>query len=369
MSELDDAESLLGRALAGTVSWDEVGGPDIESLCTAAEEHGVAALLWTGLAGARGAAASLRTALEPSARAAAARDLIAQRELRGLLDAFADAGIPVLLTKGTALAYSVYPRPWLRPRIDTDLLVRRHDAGAAERVLEGRGYKRSDALSSGELVSHQLAFARTDAHHVRHVIDLHWKVANPQIVADALPFDDLWKDAQPAALLGPSARVPSTVASVALACVHRLAHHQGHERLIWLYDLKLLTAVMDQRDWEALRDLSCERNIASLCLDGLQAARTRLQASVPHDIEVALALAAPEESARAYVDGPVRKRDVLISDMKTLGSWRERFRLAREHAFPPAAFMRHRYSGHSWWPLPALYVHRLVTGASRWIRS
>ena len=82
---------------------------------------------------------------------------------RSVVDALAAAGVPALITKGTALAYTVYPQPWLRPRTDTDLLVRHEDVPAASLALQACGYTRSDALSTGELVSHQYAFERTDA--------------------------------------------------------------------------------------------------------------------------------------------------------------------------------------------------------------
>ncbi len=178
-----------------------------------------------------------------------------------------------LVTKGTALAYTVYPQPWLRPRTDSDLLVRHADVPAAGRALATCGYSRSDALSTGELVSHQVAFERTDAHGVHHVIDLHWKIVNPQIVADALTYDRLRADAQPAPALGDAALVPSVIASIALGCVHRLAHHQGQDRLIWLYDLDLLAGTLTADDWLALRELACRQRIAGFCLDGLRSAR------------------------------------------------------------------------------------------------
>jgi len=43
-------------------------------------------------------------------------------ELREVLAALAGAGLPVLLLKGAALAYTLYPEPHLRDRSDTDLL-------------------------------------------------------------------------------------------------------------------------------------------------------------------------------------------------------------------------------------------------------
>ena len=79
--------------------------------------------------------------------------------------------------------------------------------------------------------------------------------------------------------------------------------------------------------------------------------------------------AIPAEPSRGLT-GPWRyTRDVLRSDLAHLQSQRARVRLLLEHAFPPASFMQQRYGTRTPWVLPALYVHRLVTGASKWVRS
>ncbi|HEX5635106.1 MAG TPA: nucleotidyltransferase family protein, partial [Gemmatimonadales bacterium] len=182
---------LLAGLLAG--ARDDASGPDDDpdTLRAAAVEQGVDALVWRQIEHATGHADALRAALYPGVRAAVAREIFVQQELQAMFTALDAAGIPVLVTKGTALAYAFYAEPWLRPRADTDLLVRRADVGAAADVLEARGYSRSVAISTGEHVSHQAAFERRDPNGVRHVIDLHWRIANPQVVAGALAFDAL----------------------------------------------------------------------------------------------------------------------------------------------------------------------------------
>ena len=359
--------SAICHALSGVAPWDTLNDREALALHDAAVDHGLDALVWAGIAPA-GVAPELRAMLEPRVRAAATRDLFVQRDLQAVVASLDAAGIPALLTKGTALAYTVYPQPWLRPRIDTDVLIRHDDVPGATAALESCGYFRSDALSSGELVSHQIAFERIDAHDVHHVLDLHWKIVNPQVVADALSFDELWRSAQPAPALGPAARVPSTVGSIALACVHRLAHHHGQDRSIWLYDLKLLVERLTPESWTVLQQLACEQRIAGFCLDGLRATRSRFGTGIPQPVEEALASAAPHEPSRAYVDGPVSRRDGLMTDLAALPSWRDRARLLREHAFPPAAYMQQRYGITARWLLPALYVHRIATGGSKWVR-
>jgi hypothetical protein len=353
----------LERALQGDVNWP---ADDVPALVDAAEDHGVSALLWDLLSGAPEAQLPLRRALASRARAAVARDLLVSLELSDVLGAMAAGGIRTLLIKGAPLAYTVYEHPWHRPRLDTDLLVAAADVEAAARVLTQCGYDRCEVISTGAFVSHQVAFERSDAQGLRHVIDLHWKIVNPQLLANAVPFEELWIDSVAVPALGAAARMPSPVNALLIGCIHRLAHHQGHDRLIWLYDLRLLARQLDDRGWNELRRRAQDRGVAGVCLDGLLQARQRVSAAVPPGVEQALAGVTGEPST-VYLRGPVRRRDVLASDLALLPGWRARLRLLREHAFPSVAFIRARYGCSSRAMLPLAYVHRLVTGACTWL--
>lgn len=365
MSGASDAGARLAAVLAGAGT-DEWRDTDVGPLHEAALAHGVAALLWERLSAAAGAGATLRDRLHGDVRAAVSRDVLTQRELRRALDALSTRGVRTLVVKGAALASTVYPSSWMRPRVDTDILVPQCDVAAAASALEAAGYARSDALSTGDYVSHQIAFERIDHHGGRHVIDLHWKIVNPQALANTLAFDDLWERGETAADLGPHARVPAVHASLVLACIHRLAHHRGHDRLIWLYDLRLLASRADADEWRRFVEVATTRRVAGLCLDGLHAA-ARTGCEVPPAVTEALAAAAPGEPSRIYLQAAMGRRDILVSDLKALSSWRARLQLVREHLLPPSSFIRHRY-GLTKWPLPVLYLHRLLAGASKWVR-
>ena len=68
--------------------------------------------------------------------------MVRAAELRAVLEALARQGLPVLLLKGAALAYTLYPEPHLRNRCDADLLLpSRDEAECAGRVLQTLGYQ------------------------------------------------------------------------------------------------------------------------------------------------------------------------------------------------------------------------------------
>lgn len=362
------AESVLQAWLSGREPGRDEPTCDSAAIVDAAHAHGVGAVLWETLRDGSGAARAVAEALAPAARAAAVKELFVQRELARVLGAIDAAGCRALVIKGTALAYTIYRQPWHRPRTDTDLLVGEHEMAVVSAVLESCGYARADAVSTGRLVSHQIAYDHRDDAGLRYVIDLHWKLVNPQVLADALPFELLWRDKQSIPALGSGAWAPSAAAATVLACVHRLAHHQGRDRLIWLYDLHLLTGAFGPAEWDAVRGLALDRRVAGVCLDGLRRAGQCFDGLLPPELTSALAEAAVAEPSRQYLDGPVRRRDVLVSDLRLLPSWRARARLLREHAFPPGNFIRQSYGVTSRLWLPLLYAHRLATGARKWLR-
>lgn len=78
------------------------------------------------------AEAELRSALRDST----ARNLRLAMERGRIAAVLAQAGIPVMALKGTALAEAVYPQPGLRPMVDLDLLVPERSIRAAHRLVE-----------------------------------------------------------------------------------------------------------------------------------------------------------------------------------------------------------------------------------------
>ncbi len=342
---------------------------DQDRLLQLASEHGVDVLVATREAALSSCPADLGGRLALIARDAAVIEAVRERELRLVLETLHHQGVQALLAKGTALAYTVYQSPEHRPRVDTDVLVAQTHVEVAIRALEAHGYTRTPQ-NVGQLVSHQIALARLDAHGVWHAIDLHWKVVNPHVFANLVTVEELMAGSVALPALGPRARTLSAAHALVIATVHLAAHHTHQLRLIWLYDLHLLCGRLTFPEFAAVVELARSRGLATVCATGLHAARRWFDTRVPDEILAALDAvdAATEEPAR-YLAGSAGKLATLKSDLRVLPSWRARARLLYEHAFPPADFMLRSYhrSRRTW--LPALYVHRMITGGLRWLRQ
>ena len=166
-----------------------------ELLLNAAREHDISALVADRLAVVDQSTAMLRTAFREESQRLAASDLAAEIELRRLLKELDARGVQVLVIKGSHLAYSHYARPDLRARIDSDLLVGRTERDSAARVLCGLGYV-PDAKPSGELTATQQLYALTRHDADVHLVDLHWRLASPQVFAHVLNFVETFRRGQ-----------------------------------------------------------------------------------------------------------------------------------------------------------------------------
>jgi hypothetical protein len=360
---------LLARTLRGDASWAASCDWNDDAIVRSAAHHGVTTLVWRALQDQDGAVTRLTARLAPMATAEVARTAVLEHELAAVLRAFEAHGVQALLMKGAALAYSCYPDPWLRRRTDTDVLIERSAFERAAEALASLGYAPTSAISTGEFVSHQTAFERRDVHGLVHAVDVHWKAVNPQVLSDAVPFRDVWNDARQVTIAGVTARVPDEAWSLIVACVHRLAHHQDQERLGWLYDIHLLARRLGAEDWQRVVAIARARRVGAVCEDGLEAAARYLGTSLPAAVLETLRHAGVGDPSRRYTEGEQRRLTVLRDDLRHLATWRDRMRLLREHAFPPASFMLARYSSRQRAWLPALYLHRLVTGAWKWMRA
>jgi len=370
---MDQAETAICAALRGDPGiWRQLADPLVaERFVAGAARHRVRSLLaWTLH---RTGELSLwpepvRRALIDAERAEAALEIVRAIELRGLVASFAAAGVPVLVFKGAALAYSIYPEPWLRPREDTDMLVDAADTSRASALLTGAGY-RPLPMQRGDLVSHQRAFVRHDPGGRRHACDLHWKIANPVAFSDLLTPAELLAESSLLPLGdGVTARSPNRVHAFLLACWHRVSHHHDSSDLLWLYDLHLLGAAFTDSDAVRAAAIARRTGTTAVCARGIALAVERFGTRVPAGLSAAPSAEEHGALTSVYLNGDVRKIDLLAADLRALPDWRSRLRLIREHLFPPADYI-FAVSGRSHPALlPALYLRRIVRGSLAWSR-
>lgn len=169
------------------------------------------------------------------------------RALDGALGALEADGVRAAVLKGPALAERLYPEPGLRWSTDIDILVAEADTDRAVAALEPLGYAVEDRLAAG--------YARRHHHHLHlygrrpPVIELHFRAyVGFGVVIHA---EDLLERARPHRTAGGGRCLVLAPEDEAL---YLAVHVAGHccDRLVWLYDLKLLVEREPALDWELL---------------------------------------------------------------------------------------------------------------------
>jgi hypothetical protein len=305
--------------------------------------------------------------IERTERKFAVVDAIRTQELRRVIDGLVRvSGTLPIVFKGAALAHSHYPAPWLRPRLDSDILIPSSHVTSALATLQDIGYEHAVNIS-GSLVSSQTSLSRVDAFGIDHALDVHWKIANRHAVASVLSYDDIAGRAVPLPAIGPAARVPADVDALLIACVHRAAHHRDSEELLWLFDIHLIAERLAPADWHVFVANARGGRVTAICARGLGLAVDWFGTPVPDDVLHALDIRhmVPEPSA-VFLSKDSRLVDNLKSDLGSL-SLRGKVRLLFEHLFPPVAYISERYQVTGPTSIAFAYLRRIVLGIPQWL--
>ena len=376
---MDEVESGICAILRGEAKgWNPGTGITVPRFLAAARYHDVLPLLDAALRRSEvvGLPAELREACRDARRAQAVFELAHRAEMIRVFDALAAAGATALVLKGTALAYNLYPNPALRPRGDTDLLIPEALRGTTDRVLDQLGYRQCEG-GEGDLIHYESTWERADPSGLFHVLDIHWRINNSQVLSRLLEHDELAARAVALPALGPHARALSPVDALLFACIHRAGHahapvyvdgvpHHGIDRLIWLFDIHLLLPRLTAPELEAFVNRARERRMKAICRDALSRAQERFATVIPPGAMDALAALDPdsrvEPSSRFLCGGRFR---LMVDNAVAMRSWRERLAWLGQIAMPSAAHMRRKYpdAASAW--LPLLYLRRATAGFAR----
>lgn len=313
-----------------------------------------------------------RSAMRNQALGEAMWDLRHRQVLVPLIEQVTKAGIPAVLLKGTALAYSLYPSPALRQRGDTDVLVPMGVAEKARWILMDAGFLRNldSTIGEGIETNRQECWIKSAEDGTEHVVDLHVGVMHSWSLAELIDVQTVM--ARSAALpgLSPRARRIGDADALYHACLHRGVHIKspyhvdgevilGGDRLIWLYDLHLLAPHLLRQDWDDLLDRVQRDRTADLCFDALSAARRLLGTQLPKGLLAAL-------EARVVTDGPsfflARASDErrFLSNLSAVPGLGGKLAYLRTVFFPSSLYMRQKYPGMAGYPVPLLHLRRIT---------
>ena len=314
---------------------------------------------------------AIQESITTAARAGLATELVRVRELRGALETLDHAGVYPVLFKGTALAYTVYESPSLRPRQDSDIFVPHDRMERATRALTGRGYGMPLYCGSDSLF-YQSEYHYHDTLNVQHVFDVHWKLSVQEQFAELLNYEEMARSSVAVPTLGAHARVAGPLHALLIACIHPAMHHRNEERLLWLHDVHLLASRLSPEEWGPFVQLAQSKGVAAICASELARARARLGTQVDDSVIQRLESTKESEPTAAYLEPGRRWHHELLDNFKSMG-WRKGPRMLREVAFPSPSYMLRSFNlpDTAWlWPVvPALYAVRGARGMLKVLRG
>lgn len=295
-------------------------------------------------------------------RSAVAAEMARSHELAAVLSALAAREVPApIIFKGQALAHTLYPKPWLRPRTDIDALIEHAAFDALVEALSALGYTRADAIDA-DLVLPQASLHRR-RHGVSHVWDVHWRISNRPALADILTIPDIRRNALETRIGHAAFLTPDPVDNLLLACLHIVGHHAGEIRMIWLYDIHLLSASLSSTQHRRFLDRARGQPQARAAC---HAALELTQRYLPADHNDAL--------RRALDPGTGERRNLeqryitdLLEDATAVGRG-NRLRFAAQHLFPSPDYMTRRFAIRHRWQLPFWYAIRIARALPKLFR-
>ena len=328
-----DATLLKPTELPGLIKLPERLDEFVEKL----DHHGLTALALSQ----KRLPAAIEEQLKPRTALSVANETLKSNALVELFESFASAGLThTILFKGSALAHSIYPKPWLRPRSDNDLLIDIEAYSEYEKIFARLGYQKIFSIE-GQYVSYQNTFSKKLSGHSHINIDLHWRISNRQILANSYSVAELMRSGNKLDRLSSLISIPSAVDSLIIASFHRLGHHHHEERLIWLYDIHLLATQLSPKNWTTLIERCNKKALSGVTLDALSYCQKLFNTDIEPKVLQALKRSADQpEPSQIFLQRELAQWQYFLHDIKSLDSWRSRLRLIIENVFPSPDYIR-----------------------------
>lgn len=288
-----------------------------------------------------------------------------ERQLQEIIEAFKVKGIRALVLRGPGLAWSVYPNPALRPFDDLDLMVLPEQMIQARAVLEKLGYKclnKTFNLSRDFYREENFIHRKNPADNL--LVDLHWEnwELHPFFRRNEHGIEELFQRAIRVEFSTLTFETLHPVDALIQAAIHLAIIHNQDMRLIWIYDIALLSKQLQEPDdWEALKEKSVAWLGRLAVENSLKMAQLWAGLNLPDGFKNFSSW--PKPQAEEIITWRHSTRDYWVKVLlkQSLSSLPALLRLARSllHLlFPPADIIRYSYPPSRRWLLPVSYVRR-----------
>jgi hypothetical protein len=212
-------------------------------------------------------------------RQAWSRNQVLFHQVRPFLEEARAAGTPLLLLKGAALAFQVYPDAGCRPMSDVDVLVPASAARGLWEKVESAGWRaacwRPRTLHESYFrFRHAMDFESPQGGRV----DLHWHALS--LCCHSRGDELFWQNAEPLEFQGLPVQTCSPTAHLLNLCAHGIVWNNAPP-VRWIADAVLLLRRFPNPEWGRLVEASAALDIVPYMLRALAFLRSHFDVPVP----------------------------------------------------------------------------------------
>jgi len=299
------------------------------------------------------------------------RCLYMERQLIEINEAFQNEGLPVLVLRGPALAFSLYPDAAMRPGSDLDLLVKPEQVVQARNVLESLGYTcMAKRFETARDFFREECFVDGKNQRNKFPVDLHWIhwELHPFFKgSEEVDIEDLFQRAWKVETTTLAFETLHPVDCLIHSAIHLVMIHRREMRLSWIYDTALLAQHLQvPDDWESLKERSVAWRARLPLAQCLKMAQMWAGLEIPEGFDDFSTWPRATEDESAVWADTMRHHWVTILLKRSLANpslLRKRVASLLPLLFPHPDMVRFCYPTSSDWLLPLSYIRRWL----RWI--
>ncbi len=299
------------------------------------------------------------------------RSLHMERQLREIIESFQEEGVRVLVLRGPALAFSLYPDPAMRPSSDLDLLVMPEQVVQARGILESLGYRcLARRFETARDFFREECFVHQGNHGNNFPVDLHWVhwELHPFFKgSEEVDIKDLFSRAWKVETQTFAFETLHPVDYLIHSAIHLVMIHKNEMRLSWIYDTALLAQHLQvNNDWETLQERSVAWRARLPLEHCLKMAQVWAGLELPDGFDDFSTWPRATEDESAVWADTMRHHWVTILLKRSLSNpslLLKRIPSLLRLLFPHPDIVRFCYPTSSNWLLPISYVRRWL----RWI--
>jgi len=282
----------------------------------------------------------------------AARNSLISVEVREVLNGFERKKIKAIILKGIFFAKHIYDNIALRPMSDIDILVKKEDLSAVNKILISLGYIqpstyedsfKADCTSSiNTLVYFKNQASGFFLHLHWHLINTTWPVDT--LVAD-IDMDRVWSYAEPIRMNGCHAFVLSPEHHLIYLACHGFNH--CFDRLILVSDiLKFLRCYRDKIDWRVVIEEARRFDVSRILYYSLTIASRRLGYDIPELKKIKPDKIRVSEKLLSFMmnNGKSLNISAYLAYLLMQDGWVSKLRFIKRTFFPSTYVMAHSFS-------------------------